>query len=67
MRCKLRWRCDICTGEGSLGHRQHASLWEVSQRVIDAHRAQAPECAGGSATIRVWPGLPKNLEKLLGE
>lgn len=61
-----QWTCEVCTDSAAVEHEDDASLWEVAQAVLDAHRRAHPDCRGSAGSIRVRLA-PKQAKEVMAQ
>lgn len=50
---KTAWACEACGGSGVVEHDENAGVYEVVNKLRDAHQASYPNCNNGVAKMRV--------------
>jgi predicted dithiol-disulfide oxidoreductase (DUF899 family) len=52
---KTGWKCDACLNCGVVLHELDAGVYDMVQKITDAHASEAPsECQFHLAKVRVW-------------
>lgn len=48
------WFCELCSTMGSVEIDDAAGVWSAIQRILEAHRQNAPNCEGGRWDIHCF-------------
>lgn len=51
------WQCKLCGKRGSVKYMAHAGVWEVTQKLVQAHRLKSKDCPAYIEYIRVMSSV----------